>query len=91
MNHSTPSLWRRFAAIAQPYFFPAVPGGGWATILLMVMLLIFVFSLLTFIVAGLTLAGSHWAPQIAARIAPGLHEQILVIFHSGARWILLVH
>ena len=89
MNHSPPSLWRRFATIAQPYFFPAVAGGGWATILLMVMLLIFVFSLLALIVAGLTLAGSHWAPQITSRIAPGLHELILVIFHSGARWLLL--
>ena len=91
MNPPSPSasLWRRFATIAQPYFFPAIPGGGWITILLMVMLLVFVFSLLALTVAGLTLAGSHWAPQTTARIAPGLHDQILAVYHSGARWLVL--
>ncbi len=89
MNPPPASIWRRFAIIAQPYFFPAVPGGGRTTILLMVVLLVFVFSLLALFVAGLTLAGSHWAPQITARIAPGLYDQLLALYHSGAHWFLL--
>jgi len=32
-------LWKKFVHIAQPYFYPLVPGGGWITLLLMVLLL----------------------------------------------------
>ncbi len=38
------SLWRRFTAIAQPYFFPHIPGGGKITFLLLIMLLVFLFG-----------------------------------------------
>ena len=89
MRQTDRSFWKRFATIAQPYFFPVVPGGGGATVLLMVMLLAFVFSLLAIIVAGMTLAGHHFAPELTARIAPGLRSQILALYHSNARWLVL--
>ena len=47
------SLWLRFVAIAQPYFFPRIPGSGKLTLLLMIMLLLALFGLLFFTVAAL--------------------------------------
>jgi len=52
-------LWKKFVHIAQPYFYPLVRGGGWITLLLMVLLLVWVFALLFLCVAGITLVGHH--------------------------------
>ncbi len=90
MNRLPASLWRRFATIAQPYFFPPVPGGGWATVLLLVMLLVLVFTLLCLSAAGLVLAAGHWAPQMLQRIAPGLQEGVLRLHQAGGVWLVLV-
>ena len=51
------SLWKRFVAIAQPYFFPDIRGGGWAMLLLLIMLLVFLFGVLFLIVAGVDIGG----------------------------------
>ena len=82
------SPWKRFSAIAQPYFFPPVRGGGYATALLMVMLLVFVFGVLFLIVSGLTLAGGHFAPSLTARIAAGLLSLVRDTFHSHTRLVV---
>lgn len=66
------SLWIRFAAIAQPYFFPEVSRGGLATLLLMILLLAFVFGVLFLVVAGMVLAGSVLAPSLTDHVASGL-------------------
>jgi putative ATP-binding cassette transporter len=81
------SLWKSFVTIAQPYFFPSIPGGGWVTLLLMVMLLIFLFGLLFIIVAGITLTADHFAPDLTAKIASGLVPFIKGIFDSHG-WLL---
>ncbi len=47
------SLWKRFVTIAQPYFFPDIRGGGWAMLLLLIMLLVFLFGVLFLIVSGI--------------------------------------
>src|SRR6266700_3606840 len=48
-------LWKKFVHIAQPYFYPMVRGGGWMTLLLIVMLLVLVFALLVLCVTAVTL------------------------------------
>jgi putative ATP-binding cassette transporter len=78
----------RFVTIAQPYFFPNIPGGGWVMLLLLLMLLIFLFGILFMIVAGLTLAGNYLAPPLTAKVAPGLLTLIEKILHSRA-WPIL--
>jgi len=84
MSQEKRSLWKSFVTIAQPYFFPAVPGGGLVTLLLMVMLLVFLFGVLCMIVAGITLAFNHFAPDLTAKIASGLVSLIMQILHSKA-------
>ena len=83
------SLWIRFATIAQPYFFPNIHGGGLATLLLMILLLVFLFGTLFMIVAGITLATNHFAPSLTAKIASGLLSVIADIFSSW-KWVIIV-
>ena len=69
--HKTFSL-EALIAIAQPYFFPTIRGGGWVTLLLMIMLLVFLFGVLSLVVAAIILAGNYLAPTLTAQIASGL-------------------
>jgi vitamin B12/bleomycin/antimicrobial peptide transport system ATP-binding/permease protein len=82
------SLWSSFVSIAQPYFFPGIRGGGWATLLLMIALLVFLFGLLFLVVTGITLMANHLAPEVTAKIAGGLVALLKGIFHSKA-WLLV--
>ncbi|GKT07193.1 ABC transporter ATP-binding protein/permease [Desulforhabdus sp. TSK] len=88
MNQSERSLWVRFVTIAQPYFFPRIPGGGMVTLLLLILLLVFLFGVLFMVVAGMTLAGNHLAPSLTARVAGGLAALISGIFQSNLWWII---
>jgi vitamin B12/bleomycin/antimicrobial peptide transport system ATP-binding/permease protein len=81
------SLWSSFVSIAQPYFFPDIRGGGWATLLLMILLLVFLFGLLFLLVTAIALTANHMAPEVTAKIAGGLVALIERIFHSKA-WML---
>ena len=63
-------LWQKFVHIAQPYFYPLVRGGGWITLLLIVLLLVWVFALLFLCVAAITFAGHHLNPTLTDTIAP---------------------
>jgi putative ATP-binding cassette transporter len=83
------SLWSRFINTARPYFFPAIRGGNWMTLLLIVMLLVFLFGVLSVIIAAMTLAGAHLAPKLAAEIASGLLSVIRGGLHSNA-WLIVV-
>lgn len=82
------SLWKRFVTIAQPYFFPDIRGGGWATLLLLILLLAFLFGILFLIVAGMTFVANHYLPVITSKIAPGLFSVIAEIFNSKALLII---
>lgn len=82
MPQTKSSLWNRFAVIAQPYFFPTVPGAGWSTLLLMIMLMIFLFGALFIFVAGIITAANHFAPSLTAKVASGLTSLVMDIFHS---------
>jgi putative ATP-binding cassette transporter len=81
------SLWMSFVTIAQPYFFPAMRGGGWLTLLLMSMLLVFLFGLLFLIVAGLGVTAEHFAPALTTKITAGLLPVVRGILH-GAPWLV---
>jgi vitamin B12/bleomycin/antimicrobial peptide transport system ATP-binding/permease protein len=82
------SLWKRFVAIAQPYFFPDIRFGGWAMLLLLILLLGFLFGVLFLIVSGATFAANHLAPDLTAKIASGLLSMITGIFNSKA-WLIV--
>jgi vitamin B12/bleomycin/antimicrobial peptide transport system ATP-binding/permease protein len=87
MSQSNQSLWMRFATIGQPYFFPNIRGGGMVTLVLMILLLVFLFCIICMIIAGITLAGNHFAPSLTSKIASGLLAVISNIFHSK-KWLV---
>ena len=58
------------------------------TLLLMIMLLVFLFGLLFMLVTGITLTANHFAPDLTAKIAPGLLPVVTGIFHSKS-WVLV--
>lgn len=88
MAAKPPSLWRRFASIAQPYFFPRIPGGGWITLLLMAVLMIFLFGILSVVVAGAVAVGNALAPTLVGKIAGGMVALVKDLFSSGG-WLLI--
>ncbi len=81
-------LWKKFVHIAQPYFYPLARGGGWITVLLMGLLLVWVFVLLFLCVAAVTLAGHHLNPTLTDTIAPGLSDLLHSFWDSSG--VLLV-
>jgi putative ATP-binding cassette transporter len=87
MNQKEPSLWKRFVMIAQPYFFPDIPNGGWMMLLLLTMLLIFLSGVLFLIVSALTVGGMSFAPAVTARVAEGLATLVRGIFQSDL-WLV---
>jgi vitamin B12/bleomycin/antimicrobial peptide transport system ATP-binding/permease protein len=87
MSQTKRSILKRFAAVAQPYFFPIVPGAGWMTLLLMILLLVFIFGILFMIVAGITLTANHFDPSLTEKVAPGLLPLIATLFHSK-KWLI---
>jgi vitamin B12/bleomycin/antimicrobial peptide transport system ATP-binding/permease protein len=87
MSDHRPSLWHRFIGIAQPYFFPAVPGGTAKMLLLMLLLIALLFGVLFLIVTALVQIGNYFDPELTAKVAPGLLPLIEHILHS---WGILV-
>ena len=88
MHPDKRSLWSRFISTALPYFFPSVPGAGWAVLLLMLLLLVFLFGALSLIVSGATLAGGRLAPALTAEIASGLLAVIREALHTHG-WLVV--
>ena len=88
MPHKSPSLWRRFATIAQPYFFPRIRHGGWYTLLLMGMLMVFLSGVLALAVSGLIAAGQNLSPVMTAKIAGGLVNLTTAVYRSHF-WLLI--
>jgi len=82
------SLWKRFVKNAQPYFFPEI-GGGWAMLLLLIMLVVFLFGVLFMVIAGMTWTVNHFTPDLTGKVASGLVSLITKIFNSYA-WMIIV-
>ena len=87
MKTSRATLLRRFIEIAQPYFFPDVPGGTAKMLALMGMLIVFLFGVGFLVVSALAFAGHAFAPELSAKIAPGLLPLVTRIVTS---WGILV-
>ncbi len=84
------ALWKSFVAIAQPYFFPRIRGGAWKTLLLLCMLLVLLFGLLFLIVSGLILTADYFAPDMTAKIAPGLVTAVKSLFLANSRLVAAI-
>lgn len=82
------SLWNQFVTIAQPYFFPAIRGGSWSMLLLLMMLLVFLFGILFMTVAGLILACNLISPSMTSQVASGLLSLFQTVFHTKA-WTIV--
>src|SRR5919108_608538 len=82
-------LWKKFVHIAQPYFYPLVRGGGWITLLLMVLLLVWVFALLSLCVTAVTLVGHHLNPTLTDTIAPGLSGMLHDLVHTPGLLLMI--
>ncbi len=82
-------LWKKFVHIAQPYFYPMVRGGGWMTLLLIVMLLVLVFALLVLCVTAVTLVGHQLNPTLTEEVAPGLSSLLSSLLHSSGMLLVI--
>ncbi|MEB3887156.1 ABC transporter ATP-binding protein/permease [Lyngbya sp. CCY1209] len=82
MNRFDSQLWRRFLAIAQPFFYPLVPNGGKTFLLLMLLLLIFLFAVAFVLVAAVTLGSQLLFPEFFNGIAPGLLGAVQAVINS---------
>lgn len=72
LNRFDWGLLQRFAAIAQPYWYPLEKNSGKIFLGLVLLLIVFLFSLLTLVVAALTLLVELFAPEFMAQTAGGL-------------------
>jgi vitamin B12/bleomycin/antimicrobial peptide transport system ATP-binding/permease protein len=88
MNDMKKSLWLRFFKLARSYFFPDIPRGGRAMLLLMFMLLLFLFGVIFAVVSGLTLLADSLVPSLTGQVASGLVSLVKGTFHSNA-WLLV--
>ncbi len=88
MSQEKQPLWKRFFYLSRSYFFPDSPAAGWAVLLLMTMLLVFLFGLLFMVVSGITFLANYFAPSLTAEIGSGLVSLIARTFHSQAWWIV---
>ncbi|MEN9203871.1 MAG: ABC transporter ATP-binding protein/permease [Thermostichus sp. DG_1_6_bins_120] len=83
-------LWNRFIAVAQPYFYPAVPYGGWIFLGLLAASMVFVVALMFFVEIGVTLVGQALFPQFFTTLAAGLVAQTERNLTSPVLWVAAV-
>ncbi len=76
------SLWNRFLAIAQPYFYPLEKGGGRVFLGLLALLLMFLFAAMFVLVSVVSLASQAMLGEMFNQIAPGLVDTIKGITES---------
>ncbi|MEA5500412.1 ABC transporter ATP-binding protein/permease [Limnoraphis robusta] len=87
MNRFDSQLWKRFLAIAQPFFYPLEPGSSKVFLGLLLLLLVFIFAAVFVLVAGVTLGSQYLFPEFFNSIAPGLLETITGLIQSP--WIVV--
>jgi hypothetical protein len=63
MNRFDSQLWKRFLAIAQPFFYPLEPGSSKVFLGLLLLLLVFIFAAVFVLVAGVTLGSQYLFPE----------------------------
>jgi len=72
LNRFDLGLIKRFSAIAQPYWYPIKQNSGKIFFGLVLLLILFLFALLTLIVGAVTLLVQQFAPEFMAQTAGGL-------------------
>jgi len=72
LNRFDAQLWHRFVAIAQPYWYPTERNGGKVFFVLIILAIMFLFSTLALIVAGVTLLLQQFLPEFMEQTAGGL-------------------
>ncbi|NEP43882.1 MAG: ABC transporter ATP-binding protein, partial [Okeania sp. SIO2H7] len=77
-------LWNRFVEIAQPYFYPVMPGSTRTFLGLLAMTLISVVAFTFCLTVGLTLAGQVIFPEFFSELAAQLVERINHLMGSPA-------
>ncbi|MEB3279183.1 MAG: ABC transporter ATP-binding protein/permease [Lyngbya sp.] len=87
MNRFDNQLWKRFLAIAQPFFYPLEPGSSKVFLGLLLLLLVFLFAAVFALVAGVTLGSQYLFPEFFNSIAPGLYETVMGLIESP--WIVV--
>ncbi|MEN9266194.1 MAG: SbmA/BacA-like family transporter, partial [Thermostichales cyanobacterium BF4_bins_65] len=68
-------LWRRLVTIAQPYFVPIFPGGGWLFAGLLVAATVFVIGLMVFVEIAIAKVGQWLFPDFFQQAAAGFIAQ----------------
>jgi putative ATP-binding cassette transporter len=89
LNRFDLSLWRRFVAIAQPYWYPTTQHGGKVFFGLLALLIVFLFAFLFVVVATLVLLGQALFPEFMQETARGLPQLIQAIINSPAMAIVI--
>lgn len=84
MNRFDRQLWKRFLAIAQPYFYPLEPRSGTAFLGLLVLLIVFLFAAMFVFVSAVSLGIQALFPDFFNSIAAGLATLIKSIINSPA-------
>ncbi len=88
LNRLDLQLWRRFVAIAQPYWYPLRRGSSKQFFLLMLALLVFLFALLFCLVSAVTLLLQAVVPQFMEQTAGGLVSLVQGIWRSPAIFVV---
>jgi len=84
MNRFDRQLWKRFIAIAQPYFYPLEAGGSRIFLGLVALLLIFLFAAMFVLLSAVCLGGGALFPDFVNSIAAGLVSLLKGIINSPA-------
>jgi vitamin B12/bleomycin/antimicrobial peptide transport system ATP-binding/permease protein len=90
MNRFDRQLWKRFLAIAQPYFYPLEPNSGSVFLGLLVLLIVFLFAAMFVAVSAVSLGTQAIFPEFFNSIAAGLGTLIKNIINSPALAIVAV-
>ncbi|OCR01500.1 ABC transporter ATP-binding protein [Oscillatoriales cyanobacterium USR001] len=84
MNRFDRQLWKRFLAIAQPYFYPLESGSSAIFLGLLVLLIVFLFAAMFVAVSAICLGTQAIFPDFFNSIAAGLATLIKNIINSPA-------
>lgn len=90
MNRFDRSLWRRYWAIAQPYFYPFTPKSTSTFLGLLLLLLAFLLALSFVILSVITLSSQSIFPQVFNQFAPELLKYIDQIINSPQCIVLIL-
>ncbi|MGB3535993.1 MAG: ABC transporter ATP-binding protein/permease [Microcoleaceae cyanobacterium] len=90
MNRFDRKLWRRYCAIAQPFFYPIESKSTSTFLGLLFLLLAFLLAITFLSITVVTLGSQFVFPQYFNQLAPGLLDYIDRIIHSPQSLIVIL-